>query len=159
MDVMLGRFRAEIQEPEGFAGAADSRDALVARVVRALELADTAAFEEMAVTLPEWAWLYFPTSVQAQPPYELPPGMAWLRVQHDNRTGVLRALGRLGGRTLDYRGHTCEPEPAVGGDNRVWVGCLVTLGRDGEEATPIRLFSAILERNGRFAILSYANDF
>ncbi|HKJ01811.1 MAG TPA: hypothetical protein VJ997_05130 [Longimicrobiales bacterium] len=159
MDVMVARFRAEIPEPGRLSGGAHSRDALVEGVVRALEEADTLAFERMAVTLPEWAWLYYPTSAQARPPYELPPGMAWLQVQQGNRTGVLRALERFGGQALDYRGYACGAEPTLEGENRVWVGCLVTLGRDGEEPTPVRLFSAILERDGRFAVLSYANDF
>jgi hypothetical protein len=159
MQVMLDRFRADVPEPRSLRGATDTRDELVARVVRALEQADTAAFVEMAVSLPEWAWLYYPSSLQARPPYELPPGMAWLAVQNNNRTGVLRALERFGGRPLTYGGYTCTEEPTVEGENNVWVGCLVTIGRQGEEPMPIRLFSAILERDGRFAILSYANDF
>lgn len=159
MDVMLTRFRADIPEVRTMTSGANDRDALVARVVRALQEADTSAFEPMTVKLTEWAWLYFPTSAQARPPYELPPGMAWLQVQQGNRVGVLRALERFGGQRLDYRGYTCAPEPTVEGENRLWVGCLVTVGRDGEEPVRIRLFSAILERNGRFAVLSFANDF
>lgn len=159
MEMMLARFRADIPEVPAMTSGAGDRDALVTTVVQALQEADTSAFEPMTVTLGEWAWLYFPTSLQAQPPYELPPGMAWLQVQQGNRVGVLRALERFGGQALDYQGYACSPEPTVEGANRVWVGCLVQLGRNGEEATPVRLFSAILERDGHFAILSFANDF
>jgi hypothetical protein len=159
MSVMLERFRAGIAEPAGLTSGADGRDALVEAVVRAMEASDTAAFERLAVSMAEWAWLYFPTSVQAGPPYELPPALAWFQLQEGNRIGLLRALERLGGRKLDYRGYTCDPEPTVEGVNRVWIGCMVTLGRDGEEPAPVRIFSAILERDGRFAILSFANDF
>jgi len=90
MDVMLDRFRAGVAEPDGLAGGADSRDELVLQVVRALEAADTLAFERLGVSLAEWAWLYFPNSVQARPPYELPPALAWFQLQEGNRQGVLR---------------------------------------------------------------------
>ena len=159
MDVMLTRFRADIPEATAVSGGTETRDALVAGVVDALQNADTMAFESLALPLAEWAWLYYPTSAQAQPPYELPPGMAWLQLQQANRTGVLRALERLGGQSLGYQGYTCDPEPTVEGENRLWIGCLVTLVRSGEEPMAIRLFSSILERDGRFVVLSYANDF
>ena len=159
MDVMLARFRAELTEPSSLGRGADSRDALVEAVVQALQAADTTAFEGLAVDMAEWAWLYYPTSVQALPPYELPPGMAWLQLQENNRRGALRALERLGGHELAYGGYACDPEPTLEGDNKLWIGCLVNLGVDGAEPAPTRLFSAILERDGRFAVLSFANDF
>ncbi|GMV08205.1 MAG: hypothetical protein AMXMBFR53_44800 [Gemmatimonadota bacterium] len=159
MPVMMERFRTGLPEPVALAGGEESRDALVERVVRALQAADTAAFEGVTVGLSEWAWLYYGTSAQARPPYELPPGLAWVQLQENNRSGVLRALERLGGKALDYRGYACDPEPTVEGENRVWIGCLVTLAVDGGEAAPLRLFSAILERGGHFKVLSFANDF
>jgi hypothetical protein len=159
MPVMLERFRAGLAEPEGLTSGVDSRDALVEGIIRAMEATDTAAFERLTITLPEWAWLYFPTSIQAKPPYELPPGLAWFQLQEGNRKGLFRALGRFGGRKLQYRGYTCASEPTVEGVNRVWIGCLVTVGLEGEGPAPIKLFSSILERDGRFAILSFVNDF
>lgn len=159
IDVMLDRFRVDIPEARELSSGASSRDSLVERVVRALVGADTLAFEELTVDLSEWAWLYYPTSAQALPPYELPPGMAWLQVQQNNRTGVLRALQRLEGQALEYQGYSCDPDPTVEGENTIWVGCLVTLARADQGPTAIRLFSSILERNGQFAVLSYANDF
>ena len=98
-------------------------------------------------------------NVLAKPPYELPPALAWFQLQETNRKGALRALRELGGHELDYRGYTCGPEPSVEADNRVWTGCLVTVGRDGDAPIPLKLFGAILERDGRFAVLSYDNDF
>jgi len=159
MPVMLDRFRAGILEPTRLASGADSRDGLVRDVVRALETADTASLARLTVGLAEWAWLYFPTSVQAHPPYELPPGLAWFQLEEGNRRAVLRALDRLGGSALEYHEHTCPRDPAAEGDNRVWTGCLVRVTRPGGEPSDLRLFSAILERDGRFAILSWTNDF
>jgi hypothetical protein len=155
----LDRFRADLPEPEGLTGGTDTRDALVAGVIRALQASDTLAFEKLAVDRGEWAWLYYPTDVLSRPPYELPPGLAWFQLQETNRKGVLRALRELGGHRIDYRGYECDPEPKVEGENRIWAGCRVTLSRDGGDPLTLRLFGAILERDGRFAVLSYDNDF
>jgi hypothetical protein len=159
MDVMLTRFRQDLPRPAELHGGLENRDSLVARVIAALEASDTVAFERLAVNRGEWAWLYFPTDVLARPPYELPPSLAWFQLQEANRQGVLRALRELGGHRLDYRGYQCDAEPTIEDANRIWTGCIVTLARDGATAAPLRLFSAILEREGRFLVLSYANDF
>jgi hypothetical protein len=160
MGEALARFRQGLEEPTGLGGGADTRDELVSKIVRALEARDTMAFEDLSVSRAEWAWLYFPTNVLSKPPYELPPALAWFQLQEANRKGVLRALRELGGRDLHYRGYRCSPEPAVEGDNRIWTGCVVTLrGNDDGDAVAMKLFSAILERDGRFAVLSYDNDF
>ena len=158
MEVMIARFREGLDEPAGLEHGTTTRDALVERLVAALQASDTAAFETVAVDRAEFAWLYFPTSPVAQPPYELPPGLAWFRMQEGNRKGVFRALREFGGRTLDLHGYQCPAEPQVEGANRVWVGCVVQIAREGETVS-LRLFESILERDGRFAVLSYANDF
>lgn len=155
----LARFREGLTEPTGLGGGADTRDDLVSMVVHALEAQDTVAFERLAVDRAEWAWLYYPTNVLSKPPYELPPALAWFQLQETNRRGVLRALRELGGRQLHYEGYTCRPEPAVENDNRVWTGCRLTLRRDGGDPVSLPLFGSILERHGRFAVLSYDNDF
>ena len=157
MEVMLTRFRDGLTEPAGLEHGAPTRDALVDRIVGALAAADTAAFAAIAVDRAEFAWLYFPTSPVAKPPFELPPGLAWFRVQEGNRKGVFRALREFGGRALELRGYRCD-EPRAEGENRIWAGCTVQLSRSGELVS-IRLFESILERDGRFAVLSYANDF
>lgn len=159
MEVALDRFRADLEEAAALTSGAGTRDALVQDVIDALEANDTTAFEKLAVSRAEWAWLYFPTSPVAHPPYELPPGLAWLQLQEGNRKGVLRALRELGGHDVDYKGYTCDPEPKQEGDNTLWTGCRVTLSRDHGEVVTIGLFGAILERDGRFAVLSFANDF
>jgi hypothetical protein len=158
IDVALEHFRDGLPKPEGLGGGAGHRDTLVRRVIDALQASDTMAFERLAVNRAEWAWLYYPTNVLAKPPYELPPALAWFQLQGGNRKGVFRALREFGGHRLDYRGYRCNPEPTVEGENRIWIGCTVTLGRDGGAPVAIQLFSALLERGGRFAVLSYDND-
>ncbi len=155
----LARFRRDLPDPGRLVGGAGTPDALVDSVVHALQRADTAAFERLGVSRSEWAWLFYPSDVLSRPPYELPPALAWFQLQEANRTGVLRMLRELGGRLLDHRRFACDPEPRVEGANRIWIHCRVELAVRGAEPHQIRLFSAILERDGRFAVLSYDNDF
>jgi hypothetical protein len=159
MDVMLARFRADLPEPERLTSGASSLDGLVDSLVRALVSSDTMAFERLAVNRAEFAWLYFPGSVNAKPPYELPPALAWFRLEEANRSGVFRALREYGGRRLDYRGYRCSPEPVMEGDTRLRTGCTLTIARNGDEPVEVKFFSSILQRDGRFAVLSYDNDF
>ena len=50
-------------------------------------------------------------------------------------------------------GYRCEAEPRVEGGNRIWEQCVVTLGDGGD----VRLFGSIIERQGRFRLMSLAN--
>jgi hypothetical protein len=159
MPVLLERFRKGLSEPQGLRSDIMSRDALVRAVMEALEHSDTLRFEQLAVNRAEWAWLYYPTNAQSQPPYELPPALAWFQLQETNRKGVFRALREYGARRLDYQGYECDAEPVKEAENAIWTHCVVTLARDDEPAKTLGLFGAILERGGRFAILSYDNDF
>jgi hypothetical protein len=159
MDEAMRRFRMDLPEPEGLRGESHDRDALIDRVIRALQESDTLEFERLAVNRAEWAWLYYPNDTLSKPPYELPPNLAWFQLQETNRKGVFRALRELGGHHIDMKGYTCDDEPKVEGENRVWTGCRVTISRDGGDPVTIGLFGAILERGGVFEILSYDNDF
>jgi hypothetical protein len=150
----LAGFRAGLAEPSGLGvGSADSREGLVRALVGALERGDSVALERLALTRAEWAWLYYPASPVAAPPYELPAGIAWFQVQGNSRSGALRALRDYGGRPLRYAGHACEGSHAEGA-NTVWTGCTVRI--DGGKR--VRLFGAIVERDGRFKVVSMAND-
>ena len=159
MDVALARFREGLIEPSALQGGAASRDELVEGIVRALEASDTAAFESLAVDRAEFAWLYFPDAPIARSPYELSPSLAWFRLQEGNRQGVFRALRDFGGRDLGYQGYRCAVTPVQEGENRLWTGCLVALTNGPAGAASVPLFASILERGGRFAVLSYGNDF
>ncbi len=159
MSVQLARFRRGLPRPARLTHGATSRDALVRSVVRALATSDTLAFQPLAIDRAEFAWLYFPTTAIAHPPYELPPGLAWFRLQEDDRKGVFRALREISAHHPRYLGYHCDPRPRIEGENRIWTGCRVALARDDAPPSDIRLFSGILERDGRFAVLSYDNDF
>ena len=135
----------------GLAGGAPSRDALVRGFVTALERRDTAALVDLVLTRAEFASVYYPTAREALPPYELPQDLMWFRLVGESDRGLRRALDELGGRPLRYRGHTCG-EPRREGRNRLWGWCRVRLGED-----EISIFGLIVERDGRFKFVSYAN--
>ena len=153
--VALERFRADIPvAPDSLRNGASSPEALVGEVLSRVEASDTLGLERLAVDRAEFAYLYYESSPLSRPPYELPPAVMWFRQQQENRIGALRLLRELGGRPLGAWVLVCEEAPVAQGENRVWSGCRVRLG-----SRELRLFGAILERDGRFKVLSYGNDF
>ncbi|HKP74484.1 MAG TPA: hypothetical protein VJT67_03025, partial [Longimicrobiaceae bacterium] len=135
----------------------ENRDSLVRRFVAALESADSAAFMPMMLSRAEFAWLYYETDPQAKPPYELPPELMWTQQMQQGERGISRALGRYGGRPLAFRGYACARDEARG-PNHVWTDCRLSVaGADGNRAE-VRLFGGIVERGGRYKLLSYANE-
>ena len=120
---------------------------------------DTTTLEQLALNRAEYAWLYYPSTTISKPPYELPPALAWFQLREKNRKGAVRALRELGGHTVVLRHYRCDPNATVEGDNRIWTGCIVTIVRDAAASVSLRLFGAIIERGGRFEVLSYENDF
>jgi hypothetical protein len=156
--VALERFRADIAEvPTGLRGGAESAEALVRELVRLIEADDTLGFEAIALDRAEFAYLYYESTPLARPPYELPPALAWFQLQQGNRTSVLRLLRELGGRPLGYAGLVCDRPSLEQGENRIWSGCRVRIER-GDSAQEMRLFGALIERDGRFKVLSHSND-
>jgi hypothetical protein len=154
----LRRFRATLAEhPDRLADTEPTRDALVSRFVAALENTDTAEFRRMALTRPEFAYLYYPTTQFAAPPYELSPALVWYRLESYSSRGLVRALDRFGGRPLHVSGHACEATPLVQGENRIWHGCVLQARDAAGREVSLSLFGPILEREGRFKLLSYAN--
>ena len=152
----LERFRADLAAaPDDFEGGHDSPEALVRAVLDRLAAGDTTGFEPLAVDRAEFAWLVYPESPMSKLPYELPPALMWFRLQQENRIGVLRMLRELGGREYGSFALRCPQEAVTEGANRVLGGCTVRLG-EGEER---RLFGALVERGGRWKVLSFANDF
>ena len=153
----LRRFRADLADTaRSLRGGTSSRDALVRRFVASIESTDTAAVRAMLLTAAEFAWLYYPTSLNATPPYELGPGLAWFQLQNGSSKGISRAWQRFAGRPLGVVGHEC-PAPVRQGDNTVWDGCRLVRVVDGD-TTSIRLFGTIVQHGGEFKFLSYAND-
>ena len=153
----LSKFRAGLAQPESLSGGAKSRDALVWEFVRALEARDTAALVAMHMTRAEFAWFYYPTNPQAQPPYNLSPDLMWFMEHGNSERGVQRLLDARAGQRLGVVGYRCDPITSRQGDNTVMGPCVVRRVTANRDTTEERLFGLILEREGRFKFVSYAN--
>jgi hypothetical protein len=139
------------------ANASTSRDALVERLMLALAARDTAELSAMLMNAAEFIDLYYPTSIYARPPYRQSPELLWFLMQQNSQKGIGRALARYGGVPPHFEGYTCDPEPMVWGANRFWEQCAVRWSPVPGAPSPFRLFGGIIERDGRFKFVSYAN--
>jgi hypothetical protein len=111
----------------------------------------------MSVSAAEFGWLYYPHSMYVHPPHALDADVAWLLMAENSRKGIVRSLREYGARPLGFTGYRCDAEPTVAGPTRLWQGCVLDVRMDGARVT-MRFFGTILEHDGRFKFLSYAND-
>ncbi|HWN19892.1 MAG TPA: hypothetical protein VNO19_13340 [Gemmatimonadales bacterium] len=156
-DEALRRFRAGLAPVTALEGGRESRDTLVVRFLRALKVQDTLALASMAVTRPEFAYLYYPTTPQGLPPYDVEPGLMWHLLLERSERGVRRSLAAYGGRELRLLGYDCGAEVSREGDNTISGPCVMRVRDEQGKTVSLRLFSQILERSGRYKFLSYAN--
>jgi hypothetical protein len=149
----LARFRESLEPPRRLEGGARSLEALVHDFAQAVGTRDTARLRELHITAAEFAWFYYPYTVYTHPPYEQAPGLVWLLTTRNSQKGSNRLLRRFPGRDLRVLAIRCAE--AVPQDiNTLHGACTVEL--EGA-AAPQRLFGTILEREGRFKFVSYAN--
>ena len=155
----LAHFRSTLaSRPVGLENGAPTRESLVRRIVSALAASDTNALRAIAVSRAEYAWLIYPESPLLHPPYRQPIDIAWMLHAAPHAKGFARLLERLGGRPLRLESLTCDPAPVTQGANRFWTGCTARLAV-GPGAFEMRLFTALVERDGIFKVMSYDNDF
>ncbi|HEX5871864.1 MAG TPA: hypothetical protein VFY65_15655 [Longimicrobium sp.] len=155
----LARFREGLPIADSLSGAAASRDALVAGFVDAVARQDTAAIRALVLDRAEYGWIYFPSLQRMNPGTNLQPEVMWMLHAQESEKGITRVLRRLGGGQARFGAYACEAAPRVEGANRYWHACTVeTMSQDGERAA-LKLFGSVVERGGRWKIVSYANDF
>lgn len=152
----LHRFRIGLDSISDLANGTTDQTDLVKRFVSAIGARDTAALGELALTKQEFAWIYYPTTPQGLPPYDLAPSLLWFLVEGRGAQGLARALRTLGGQPIIYSSHSCDTEPSIEGNNRIWGPCQVTIRTNGTTST-LPLIGQIIERNGRFKFLNYTN--
>jgi hypothetical protein len=158
IDEEVRRFRERVgRRADALEGGTDGRDALVASFVTAVERADTAALARMAIDAAEFIDLYYPHTMYTSRPYELSPSIVWLLVGQNGEKGLVRILRRLAGKPFGFEGYRCDPAPKIEGRNRLWDGCVLDRTANGQRES-LRLFGSIIERDGRFKFVSYAND-
>jgi hypothetical protein len=157
----LRRFRLDAAGSltRAFTDGSSTREALVKRFVRALVVLDTADLDSMVVDQREFADLVYPESPYTRPPYRQSPGLVWSQIQNPSRSGLTRLLRRLGGQPLRYDGHTCAAHAELQGHNRIWTGCKIRLVDSSGDVREHRLFGSIIERDGIFKFVSYANEY
>jgi hypothetical protein len=154
----LRRFRAGIAPVDSLEGGESSREALVRAFVKALETKDTTTLRRLSLALREFAYLYYETSPQSLPPYDLTPSLLWFMLERGSRGGLLKALEGRGGAPLHYVRTRCDGEPSREGENVVYGPCVI-VRRGGERGDSLveRLFGQVIERRGRWKFISYAN--
>ena len=157
----LRRFRAAIGgEPvTAFAGSSPSREALVRRFMKSLAAGDSADLRAMALSAREFADLVYPESPYTHPPYRQSPALVWNQIENPSESGLTRLVRRLARQPLRYLDHKCDADPDRQGHNLIWTNCVVRLRSSTEPATTHRLFGSVIQRDGKFKIVSYKNEF
>jgi hypothetical protein len=157
----LRRFRAAIGgvATSALSGGMPTMDSLLEGFVRAVERADTTALGRLSVSAREFADLVYPESRYTSPPYRQSPGFLWSQVVLRSDVGLKRLLDRLGGRRVRMVGYDCDSLGVMEGRNRYWTNCAVRLRTDSAGTTRLRLFGTIIERDGAFKFMSYANGY
>jgi hypothetical protein len=153
----LRRFRTNLPPVDALEGGRGSRDSLVAAYLVALGARDTATLAAMAVSRAEFGYLYYPTTPQGRPPYDLAPELMWFLLHQRSDRGLRKALEIYGGQDLTLLGYDCGPGESVEGENTVWGPCQVRFRRAEGDTVSRRLFNQIIARGGRFKFLSYGN--
>ncbi len=156
-DVALARFRECCGRVDSLSGGAASREALVRRFVRALETQDTATLRELLLTRSEFAWLYYETSPQGLPPYDLSPALMWFLLDGNGAKGLGRALDEYGGKPLGYLDYRCDEKTSVEGENTLWGPCAMRRVEPDGDTVQVRLFGLGIKRGGCWKFLNYSN--
>ena len=154
----LRRFQQNLTPVTRLQSPYGRRDSLLAAFIHALSARDTAAIVAMAVTPAEFAYLYYPTTPQSLPPYDLEPGLMWQLLRQRSERGIRRALAVYGGQRLELLSHDCGPGSSREGRNTIVGPCTLRLRDQAGQGVSVRLVTQIMERNGRYKVLSYANS-
>lgn len=153
----LDSFLVGLPEVSGLTGGRASQEALVRDFVAALESSDTTTLRNLLLTRAEFGRLYYPTNPQANPPYDLEPGLFWFMLNQHSAKGLAKALEMLGGKRWPYAGVRCDSTVSREGRNTVHGPCVVRLVQEKGDTAEARLFSLMVERDGVWKFVSYAN--
>jgi hypothetical protein len=155
--IALARFQRGNGKVTALAGGAPSRDELVRRFARAVEAGDTAALRRLLLSRAEFAWLYYPTSAQGLPPYDLSPELMWFMTVEQSNRGMGALLTERARQPVGLAGYRCLGDSTVEGANRLWGPCVVRRVQAPGDTVEERLFGPIVGRGGRYKFLSYSN--
>jgi len=156
----LRRFRHGLTEPMRLEGGTTTREALARQFLAAVAVQDSGAMRRLLLSPAEFAWLVFPQHAYSAPPSELDPAVFWQRLGEESDEGLRATLRRFGSHTLGFRELRCQRDTVQlrPGPASLWSSCRMTY-RNGSKVETHRLFGSIVERDGRFKLLSLANEF
>jgi hypothetical protein len=157
LEEQLRRFRDGLPVADTLQHAAGSRDDLVRQFLRAVSGSDTLTLNQLVLSRSEFAYLYYPTAAISKPPYEAPPQLLWGQILQASNDGLPRVLARAAGQTLALSRVTCADSIVSEGSNRLHNTCTLTLRIGTGAPVEARWFGTIIEREGRFKFLGYAN--
>jgi hypothetical protein len=83
----------------------------------------------------------------------------WNQIENPSESGLTRLIRRLGNQPLRYLSHSCDAKPERQGRNLIWTNCVVRVEGPNRATTTHRLFGSIIQRNGKFKIVSFRNEF
>jgi hypothetical protein len=153
----IKRFQADIADkPDTLRHASPTVKHLVMRWTIAVASNDTVALNQMVLDRAEFAYLFYPTSRMSKPPYEAPPQLLWGQIFESSENGVRKLLNAFGGLSFKIGATRC-PDPSIEGRNKLYEGCVVQVETLNSRAAEGNFFGTIIERDGRFKFISYAN--
>jgi hypothetical protein len=158
IDEQLKRFRESLPVVDTLHHAAGSRDGLVREFLKAVSASDTLTLTQLVLDRSEFAYLYYPTAAISKPPYEAPPQLLWGQILQASNDGLPRVLARAAGQSLDLSRVTCADSIVSEGANRLHNNCTVTVRIGRGAPVEARWFGTIIERDGRFKFVGYANS-
>ncbi len=153
----LRRFRAGLDSTDRLRGGSPTPQALARRFLGAVAQRDTLALAAMVLTRSEFAWLYYPSHIYYDPPYELDPGTFWMLTQGNSEKGLTRVVRRYGGQALEYRELRCTASRNVKPPLTESERCALDFTVGGQLETR-RLFGSIVGDGGHYKFVSYANE-
>lgn len=157
-EIEIARFRMGLSEVTELSNALPSRDALVDAFVKRLAARDTVKLGELALTKSEFAWIYYPSSPIGKPPYDLSPALMYFQFDGNNRKGFVKLIDDRSEKDLKVVGFSCA-STEMQDKNIVYSQCTFKrLQAPGDTLTEL-LFGGIIERNGKFKLLNFANKF
>lgn len=161
VEEQLRRFRDKIGGTPAttFSDASTSRDALIKRIVKDVAQQDTTDMRSALISAREFADLIYPSSPNFRPPYQQAPDIVWMMIQNRSQSGYLRVVRRRGEAALRLQRSECKEQPEVQGENKLWTDCVVHLVSARGDTSTQKWFGTIVERDGRFKLLSYRNQF
>ena len=153
----LRRFQATVvgPVPTQLSGGAASTDALIREYWALLSTGDTLSMSPLVVSRGEYAYLYFPGSVEATS--GMPPAIGWELIVRQSGRGLTRALriAQVGPSVI--KSVTCSDTPRVSGKNTIYGPCGVVITRDGTEQT-VWVVKSLIERDGVHKLFGLQNE-